>query len=766
MIKKDQLLALLILVLGLGLFFYPLLLGNTFSTVAGHQSSVYPWCVYPTGISDFPQSDQADLNYPWQSYLSRSIHQAELPLWNPYSFAGQPIFSNGSSAMFYPPRFLAALFFSPSLAHDLLSVFHLLLGGLSMYLLLRDFGAGFVGAIYAALAWMLNTFSLAWLHLEVVAPVFTFLPLTIFCIHRAAILHSWRWTVISCVTLGVLLTAGHLPFMGVTFLTAASYAMWLGLREYLRRIKSGDSFIASSIELLRPCISVFLAGGLAAVVLVPTLMTIADSQRQVFRYEDVHESIRLSFSDLRYLLQPVTLPISEGAMHRMAFTGTITIILALIGAILPGSGPWFARILALTIVLIMTDFLMLKLLYWIVPGFSVFRPLGRLLFILNFAVIILGGFGLDAIWRWIRHPTIPKSLQKIITIERRPPIGLQKWLIRGASVGVCLICLFTSLQLIRYGRAINPPFHERIASNLYPTTPMIRVLIDETKPKSSPGRVIPVSRTIDNGWIPPVLFGAESLVFGIESITGYDSVIPRWSLTMIRALGGEDIEQLITRPYMSSAAPLMSVQNTRFDVIKKIGITLVASNPDITADPQWKIRASQYLEQIYAGPDGTVFRVKESNAGPRVVYKVITVPSEADALKQLFDKSFDHRTSVIFHNSEGKIPSASLSGTWTIDSESKKNNQYNIKLYTSEPGWLVIPDTYDSGWTASVNEAPTPILRANYAFRAIQVPKGSVHVEMRYFPKGLLLGIFITLSVVVVLVGLFFLNYRPKLLHK
>jgi hypothetical protein len=270
---------------------------------------------------------------------------------------------------------------------------------------------------------MFSTYSLAWLHLEVVAPVFAFLPLTIYCVHQAARLHSWRWSVICSLSLGVLLSAGHLPFMGVTFLTAASYSMWLGSQETLRRLKSGDSFNASAIELIRPCISIFLAVGLVAIVLVPTLMTIADSQRQVFRYEDVHESIRLNFSDLRYLLQPPALPISEGSMHRMAFTGTITIFLALIGAILPGSGPWFARILALTVVLTMTDYLMLKLLYWIVPGFSVFRPLGRLLFILNFAVVILGGFGLDAIWKWMCCPTIPKTLNKLIAIDRRPSIA-------------------------------------------------------------------------------------------------------------------------------------------------------------------------------------------------------------------------------------------------------------------------------------------------------------------------------------------------------
>src|SRR5450759_1190993 len=235
-------------------FFYPLLTGDTFSTVGGHQSAVYPWHAYPTGLSDYPQSDQADLNYPWQAYLTRSRRAGDSPVWNPYSFGGQPISSSGSSAMFYPPRVLTALLVSPSWAHDLLSVMHVLLAGWFMYLLLTEYGALFPGAVFGALAWMLNSFTFAWLHLEVVAPVFAFLPLTVLCVHRAAHTRSWAWTAGASVLMGVLLCAGHLPFMGVTFLVPAVYGAGLGLRS-AGRLLAAREVRSAALEMLRPCVT-------------------------------------------------------------------------------------------------------------------------------------------------------------------------------------------------------------------------------------------------------------------------------------------------------------------------------------------------------------------------------------------------------------------------------------------------------------------------------------------------------------------------------
>jgi len=47
---------------------------------------------------------------------------------------------------------------------------------------------------------------------------------------------------------------------------------------------------------------------------------------------------------------------------------------------------------------------------------------------------------------------------------------------------------------------------------------------------------------------------------------------------------------------------------------------------------------------------------------------------------------------------------------------------------------------------ATVDGIPTPILRANYAFRAVRVPAGISVVEFRYRPRSVWLGAAITLG--------------------
>jgi hypothetical protein len=60
-------------------------------------------------------------------------------------------------------------------------------------------------------------------------------------------------------------------------------------------------------------------------------------------------------------------------------------------------------------------------------------------------------------------------------------------------------------------------------------------------------------------------------------------------------------------------------------------------------------------------------------------------------------------------------------------------------------GLLLLRDGWHPGWTASVNREPTPVLRANLAFRAVAVPAGESTVLFRYRRPGFDLGLLLTL---------------------
>ncbi len=65
---------------------------------------------------------------------------------------------------------------------------------------------------------------------------------------------------------------------------------------------------------------------------------------------------------------------------------------------------------------------------------------------------------------------------------------------------------------------------------------------------------------------------------------------------------------------------------------------------------------------------------------------------------------------------------------------------------------MSLADQYASGWTARVNGEPVEILRANHAFRLVQVPQGESEVVFAYRPRGLWPGAAVSLATAIALV--------------
>jgi uncharacterized membrane protein YfhO len=49
-----------------------------------------------------------------------------------------------------------------------------------------------------------------------------------------------------------------------------------------------------------------------------------------------------------------------------------------------------------------------------------------------------------------------------------------------------------------------------------------------------------------------------------------------------------------------------------------------------------------------------------------------------------------------------------------------------------------------NGWVATVDGREVPIVPANYAFRAVEVPAGHHTVRLHYRAPGLLIGLFVS----------------------
>src|SRR5262249_52157063 len=78
-------------------------------------------------------------------------------------------------------------------------------------------------------------------------------------------------------------------------------------------------------------------------------------------------------------------------------------------------------------------------------------------------------------------------------------------------------------------------------------------------------------------------------------------------------------------------------------------------------------------------------------------------------------------------------------------------NEVRIEMESEGSGWLVLTDVWYPGWQATVNNATTPVLRANHVFRAVPVSAGANVVVFRFEPASYALGRRISFAALAVL---------------
>jgi len=98
-------------------------------------------------------------------------------------------------------------------------------------------------------------------------------------------------------------------------------------------------------------------------------------------------------------------------------------------------------------------------------------------------------------------------------------------------------------------------------------------------------------------------------------------------------------------------------------------------------------------------------------------------------------------------------PAPQAASASTVQIIEDRANRLVVRVTSAKAGFLQINDSWSPGWKASVDGTPTPVLRSNFAFRAVQLPAGDHRVSLLYRPRPEMIGIGIQ---VVALVGIGF----------
>jgi hypothetical protein len=184
-------------------------------------------------------------------------------------------------------------------------------------------------------------------------------------------------------------------------------------------------------------------------------------------------------------------------------------------------------------------------------------------------------------------------------------------------------------------------------------------------------------------------------------------------------------------------ARLLRVAGVEYAVLVRYsaptGLELIGPFPNATTTPARLYRVRGAMPRAYLAPAAGAAWVP---------------PGEA-TIRRLLAPHFDPASQVLLDPAPGAgqvpaAPPAGFSGKARI--LERQADRVAVETDANQAAWLVLNDSYNTGWKVSLDGKPAPLLRANQMFRAVAVPPGRHQVVFRYRPPALLIGAAISLA--------------------
>lgn len=231
---------------------------------------------FPVWIGKFAlfANDIVNLNLPQRHLLGEIWRTGEVPLWNPYSFAGQPLLAAMQAGVLYPLHALF-LFLPDYVALTLSYILHYSLAGIFLYFYLYALKRDHLSAWLAGVIFMCSGFLMGHLIHTQMLDSAVWVPLVLYFLEKLRQTGRTRYAFGVTFTLTVQWLAGHPQISFYTYMLAGLYLLFFAWQEraaWKRTILQG--------------VLALLAGGLlASVQLIPTFDLIRHSVREAATYE-------------------------------------------------------------------------------------------------------------------------------------------------------------------------------------------------------------------------------------------------------------------------------------------------------------------------------------------------------------------------------------------------------------------------------------------------------------------------------------------------
>jgi hypothetical protein len=709
--------------------------------------------------------DVTQVFHPWTLWAAREIRAGRVPLWNPYSYAGAPFYSNPQTACAFPLTWLAWAL-PPPLALTVPALLKLIVAGLAMYWFLRGLTLLPVAAFVGATGFMFSTTLIAWLPWTFASTI-VLLPLLFGLVDRLRAGGDRRLVALLAITVALDGLAGYpqaaMQALAVMAAWTLARAPWsAGALPFLARVATG----------------VVLGGALTAVQALPALDYLRESAVYAFR-STWTPPLAVPPRALVTVLMPYFFGTAERTWSIWQFNITSTYVgLVPLMALPLAALAWrrsptrFFAGLALVVGLVHYGALTA-----VAPApLIAFGSNLRLMPILVFALVTLGALGIDAAARtegmsraiaWLRAwfvvlaaaglAAVALASAEPAALAVRPPLTVQyvaalaglaaaAWLLRrslGAgdrrwAIALAAVQLVTLAPLATY-------LPVRDTRWLYPTPPAITWLQGHV----ASARV--------------VIADQVGMLYGLRQAHGYDGLSPRRITELAGPIGtgaapAAGFHQNTVALHGSEPLPPVAVllAPTR----ELLGVRFVVLPPGApSAEPR--------LQTVYDGADARI--VEDPAALPRAfVASRARCVGDREALARLRARA--PASEVLLADcasSAAAEPDARTKASTLVTPEARiqidEPARVVVATSTDAPAWLVLTDTWFPGWRARLDGADVAVRRADYAFRAVALPPGRHEVEFVFTPRGLRLGAGITLAALAI-VGVLLVPRRRAVL--
>ncbi len=695
--------------------------------------------------------------YPFRNFAAVSLANAELPLWNPFTFSGMPFQADIQSAVFYIPNLIQMFFVSGEKLHffwvEFFIILHYILAGVSMYFLMTHFKLEKLPALFSGLVYMLSGFMITHGIHQIIINHVAWLPLVLLLFTKAIEQKSLFYTILGGLTLGHSVLAGFPQLSLYIFLLLLFYFVFLFIVK-LKETNFNQAFAITPIAVGFVLIAVLLT----AIQILPTLELAPLSNRAEISYEKSQEG---TF----HPQQIITLLIPKFFGEQSAqvsnywgpwqywqywetnfYIGIAGLLFALFAFSIIHKNKlvlFFSITFLFAILYALGDFFILhKFFFHNIPGFHLFRNPGRMSLWFTFSAAILSGFGLNEI---IKSSNLPdnRASKKLLA-----KISLITILIGAFVWGFVQLGLFQEHQNMRYLQEIRTIAQSQ--SNIMLAFIAVIAIV-----------IFIFSRSKISSFIFIALIYLIQFIdvhnFGFNFNNGKVSPTKYYNRTgkltnFLKTEGKKEYFRINSR---QGGNMLLDRNQGMVDKLFLMeGYTPLALQRAFTIGSSWDkicdLHNAKYRIQIDEERQSTDL-TQSTTYLPRAWfvynYKVI---NEDEKIKEFMSQSDFDPSQVVVLEKEIKLPAAQTVSwnSWSAKITTYKLNSISLDVTTPSDGILVLSEIFYPGWKAYIDGAEQNILRANWNLRALEVSQGDHKIEIRFEPKPLYSGTIISFSTI------------------